>query len=271
VLKIKKIAAGLLLFTTSFSSSMSAQGENTVNINEAQAALAKVLKLNNEGRLLKPEGLALVTGEAKSWQAASLGKFTQTPDKILPIDTDHVVARVQWLDKNKHATDYYFYLSRDKNNQWLVESCRSLASIGMVAEAQKRLQSKKNRTADQNYQLRNMALMMSSDAQFHTWFTTNKMKLDGLANAARALPKPYPNVIKANDKKHQAIAKMIVDLNVDSLALHQSGEIQVIIGGVNRDFVGLLNAPSGKHPKMSDKDWIWLEDLGGNWFFFKHT
>ncbi|MBU6453777.1 MAG: hypothetical protein KGS72_18500 [Cyanobacteria bacterium REEB67] len=137
MLKIKKIAVGLLLFTTVFCSVVPSIGQSTTPTEEARAALARLLKLNDEGKLLKPEGLALVTGEAKSWQTASLGKFTPIPDKLLPIDSDHVVARVQWLDKNKHTTDYYFYLSQDKNHHWLVESCRSLGACPIIRRSGK--------------------------------------------------------------------------------------------------------------------------------------
>jgi hypothetical protein len=237
----------------------------------ARTTIIKLLDLNNQGKLLSKPALTMLDGEAKSWHAASLGTFQAVPDKILHPNDRHAVARVQWRGQDRHTTDYYFYLLKDKDNIWKLEACRSLSSIGIVDEARKKLMAEHKLSDYENYQLSNMSLLLSSDAQLKDWFGKNRTRLDNLCRTARALPKPYPGVIKVSDQQHPKIAKMIESLRLDSIAMHDTGEIQAIIGGVNRDFVGLLNSSGGKRPEISQKSWIWVEDLGGNWFLFKHT
>jgi hypothetical protein len=264
--------SGAVLFLTGSSPGLTAPDKTDERAeSDARAALASFIQLNNQGKLLESATQPILGDEAKTWHVATLGKLTTAPDKLQVIDDTNMVARVQWLDKNKNATDYYFYLSRTSDDKWRVQCCRNLSSVGIVEEAHKKLSLKKRRSAEDDFQLRNTALVVSSDAQLHKWFDLNRAKLDTLATDARALPKPYPTELKASDKAHPKLAAQIAALGLSSLALHSTGEMQVIIGGVNRDFVGLLNAPNGKRPQMSEKTWIWIEDFGGNWYFFKHT
>lgn len=241
------------------------------NLDDARATLVQVIKYSNEGKLAGKPALAMLSGVAKSWQIPSLGALQPQPDKIVATDDNHAVGRTQWRGKDGQTTDYYFYLVRAKDGRWTVEDCRSLASIGMVWEARKKLRAHKKPSAEQTYQLNNMDLILSSDAQLKAWFDKNRAKLDALRLAAKALPKPHESAIKASDKKYPAIAKSIELLGLDGISIHDSGEMQAVIGGVDRDIVGLLYSDGGKTPSISPRSWLWIEDLGGHWYLFRHT
>ena len=248
-----------------------AQGQ-TQGLTGARDVLVKVLNLSNSGKLATKPAMAMLSGVAKGWELKSLGTLQPQPDKIMAIDANHAVGRTQWLGKDGQTTDYYFYLVKEIDDQWKVEDCRSLASIGVAWEARKKLKAKKKLNAEQIYQINNMNLLLSSDAQLNAWFKTNKGKLDALYRMAKAMPKPYPAMIRAADKRYGAIASAIAALNLDSISMAETGELQVILGGFDRDFVGLLYSErKGKLPPVSPRAWLWVEDLSGNWYLFRHT
>ena len=265
--KLLYCAATALAFLLASANSTTAEGKG----DDARATLINFINFNNQGKLLSKPALQILTGEAKSWNTARLCTLQPAPDALLQADSALNVARVQGHGQTDQMTDYYFYLRKQPDNSWKVEACRSLSSAGMVDDARKKLLVKSNRSEEENYQLSNMSLLLSRDAQLKTWFAKNKLHLDELCRVVRALPKPYPNMIKAGDKKYESVAKLIRSLKLECVYVHQTGEIQAIIGGVNRDFAGLLNSSGGKHPQISENSWIWIEDLGGDWFFFKHT
>jgi len=241
-------------------------------LTSARETLVKVLNLSNSSKLATKPALAMLSGVARGWDLKSLGTLQPQPDKIMAIDANHAVGRTQWSGKDGQTTDYYFYLVKDIDGQWKVEDCRSLASIGVAWEARKKLKAKKKLSAEQIYQINNMNLLLSSDAQLSAWFKNNKNRLDALYRLAKALPKPYPAIIRASDKKYGTIASTIAALNLDSISMAETGELQVILGGFDRDFVGLLYSDrKGKLPPVSPRAWLWVEDLGGHWYLFRHT
>lgn len=311
--KSKKINMIKLLITIVVSltalTGVLAQNPNESSPSGAQEAMLKFVELNNKQLLQSDEARKLLTGDAAKWNAAWFGQVFGKPDKIVSVEKNYSVARIEAIDKNSRVVDLYFYLKFD--NGWKIRSMRAMAQTGFLEATLTTLKSKGELTAEEKESLANTELVLSSDKMLTGWFRQNRAALDKLAALAILETKKKPvkavtpprrtkngvtvavvtksmgqgnaqgnsdedeprtiEYITKNTKQFPKTAGLLKTLHLSALETKSDGNIEITIGGVTDNSVGFVYSPAGTPPLIDGWRYIWVEEVAARWFLYRTT
>ncbi len=162
------------------------------------------------------------------------------------------------LSKDGRSQDWYIYLVNDQS-KWKISAVRNLALPGMFFMALQEIQSKSNRTKEEEYQYQNMLLTLQLDSELKEFLHKNINSLNAIAAEAKT--------------SHEKATESAKQLNLNFVGYESSsGIVDVNIGGILDNSVGYLYVPSGSEaPPMSDDNYIYIEHVSGNWYVYKTT
>ena len=217
-----------------------------------QAALDRFVQLANAGQLTTPEGQALLTGEAKQ-MATDAKSALPAVDRVIPIGTDKAAARFVLRGPNGEEADAYFYLEKAPQG-WAVSAYRAMAMTGISMALLTELQKRPRLTEEEEFEKRNLQLVLSTDSQLRAWFSANRATLEALAKSPAS-----------DDTAARARAIGVQRVNSDG------DKADIVVGGMLDNTVGFMRpGPSGP-PPIEPSTFIWVEDLGGGWFLYRTT
>jgi len=162
------------------------------------------------------------------------------------------------LTKEGISQDWYIYLVNDQK-KWKISAVRNLALPSMFFMSLQAIQSKPNRTKEEENHYQNMLLTLQLDSELKEYLHKNIGSLNAIAFEA-----------KTSQKKATESAK---HLNLNLVGYDSSsGIVDVNVGGILDNSVGYLFVPPGTEvPQMSDEDYIYIEHVTGNWYVYKTT
>ena len=241
------------------------------SVEGAKAALARFVELSNQQALRSPEARKMLTGEAaERWDLPSFGKLAAAPDKVVALDREHAVGRVQWFGANEYVSDLYFYL-RLEGGAWKIVTMRRLALTGMLEDIYLGLKAKKSLTAEEAGMFANVGLILASDAALRDWFKQNREALDKLADLARRQAAGKLLFINDRDEQHPEVAQALKRMHLSLVEVHADGNVRVVIGGMTDNTVGFLHSPRRTPPPISPSQHIWVEEVADGWYLFRTT
>ena len=162
------------------------------------------------------------------------------------------------LVKKGATQDWYAYLSQDKG-QWKLAAVRTLALTGIPLRVLRELQSKSQRTPDEEWTLQNLQLSFKSDAELRDFVLSNIQRLEKVVSLA--------NAGQANEAL--SAAKQIY---LSAVSKTETGNIELIIGGIVDNSVGIVFVPDGVcPPAISPSLYIYVERVLEHWYVFKTT
>lgn len=266
-------------------------------------AMLKFIELNNKQLLKSDEARQLLTDEAKEWSFVWFGQTLSPPDKIVSLEKNYAVARVQAVEKNARVVDLYFYLKFDDG--WKVQLMRALALTHFLEAIETGLKSKAALTADEKESLANAELTLSSDKLLTEWFQKNRTALDKLVAVvlletkkkpvkARVTPRPKmkkgqveilasvmpddlpsePQTIDYIGPRTQKFPRSAAALKVlylSGVETKSNGNIEIVIGGITDNTVGFIYSPKGTPPPIDERRYIWVEKVAAGWYLFRTT
>lgn len=154
--------------------------------------------------------------------------------------------------------DWYAFLARE-SGQWKLEAVRTLAQTGISAGVLQQLRQKSRRTTEEEWMLRNLELMLKSDAELRAFVVSHLKELGQVAS-----------LLAAGEEGAARTAARV--LHVESIAKRDNGNIELIIGGVVDNVVGFAYVPNGgSPPTLSPDDYIYVEHVQEGWYVFKTT
>ncbi len=271
----------------------------------AEAAMLKFVELNNKQLLQSDEARKLLTGDAARWDAAWFGQVFNKPDKIISIEKNYSVARIQAVDKSSRVVNLYFYLKFDDG--WKVRSMRAMAQTGFLEAINIALKSKAALTVEEKESLANTELVLSSDQLLAQWFQQNRAALDKLAALAILETKKKPekvmppqrktkngvtvaevaksvatgvgdedgprtiDYITQNTKQFPKTAGLLKTLHLSALETKSDGNIEITIGGITDNSVGFVYSRAGTPPVIDGWRYIWVEEVAAGWYLYRTT
>lgn len=243
----------------------------------ARAVLVRFVELSNSQSLLSGKARKLLIDDAAQWDMPSFGKLAAAPDKVLRLDEGAAVGRLQAFGTNNHVTDLYFYLKYADG--WKISTMRSLAMTGLIEELYLALKAKKSPTQEEADVLANFELVLASDQKLREWFHRHTEALNRLVRLARSSVKTDPRVrdgsktqyIRDDDKEYPEIASGLKRLHLSGINIVPDGNFEFVIGGMLDNTVGFLYAPTNTPPRINPSNYIWVEELSGNWYLFRTT
>jgi hypothetical protein len=282
-----------------------AQNSNESSPAGANAAMLRFVELNNKQLLQSDEARKLLTGDAVKWDAAWFGQVFSQPDKIVSVEKNYSVARIQAVEKNSRVVDLYFYLKFDDG--WKIRSMRAMAQTGFLEAINTTLKSKAALTVEEKESLANTELVLSSDKMLTEWFQKNRAALDKLSALAiletkkkpvKAIPPPRkiknganvavvinsmaqgvseedePRTIESitqNTKKFPKTAVLLKTLHLSALETKSNGNIEITIGGITDNSVGFVYSPAKTPPLIDGWRYIWVEEVAPGWYLYRTT
>lgn len=294
------IVVSLIVLTGAF-----AQNPNESSPPGAEDAMLKFVELNNKQLLQSDEARKLLSGEAAKWNDAWFGQIFNKPDKIVSIEKNYSVARIQAVEKNSRVVDLYFYLKFDDG--WKVRSIRAMAQTGFLEAINTGLKSKTALTAEEKEALANTELVLSSDQLLAQWFQKNRAALDKLAAQAILETKKNPvkemppqrkiknrvavnevaksvatgvsdedeprtiDYINQNTKQFPKTADLLKTLHLSGLETKSNGNLEITIGGMTDNSVGFVYSPAGTPPAIDGWRYIWVEKVAAGWYLYRTT
>jgi hypothetical protein len=296
----------LIIVSLTFCSFAVAQNPNESSPSGAGAAMLKFIELNNKQLLQSGEARPLFTGGASEWKNVWFGQISGQPDKIVAVEKNYAVARVQTIGKDSRAVDLYFYLKFDDG--WKIRSMRAMAQTGFLEAINTTLKSKAVLTAEEKDALANTELVLASDKTLTEWFQKNRPALDKLSALATLETKKKPvkvadptrgkaktgiigrsvatanpanegeenepqtiEYITAKTLKFPKSAAALKNLHLSALETKSNGNVEIIVGGITDNSVGFLYSPSGEPPQIDGWRYIWVERLAAGWYLFRTT
>ena len=212
----------------------------------ALEAAERAVRILNEGKSATAEGNQLLVGELAH---LSPGVELPLPDRLLAA-AEGAVTRLPASDGT--GADLYLYLRRSDRG-WKAYAIRTLALGGIVAEMRQLLRQQATRTAEQERDLRNADLTLSSDASLAAWFADHREQLDrargGVGDAATQAELTRLGLSSFDTRDDMFVAS---------------------IGGILDNEVGFLFSEKAA-PAIDPSHYIWVEPLGGGWYLFKTT
>lgn len=238
-------------------------------LREIKTVLEQLIQLSKTQALNSGKATNIFTGEAAGWTFPTFGTITEQPDTIRLIDANNAVARFLLTNPDQSQTDVYIYLKL--NTRWQVTAVRLLALTGVTKVIQTQLRAKQKLTVEEQQTLANADLMLATDAQLRVWFKANQDALLKLYQLVKEVPGAQKYFSADDTKLPPTVTSLLKRLHVTGAQLKRDGELEVIIGGITDNSVGVLFSPADKPPVMSDSGYIWIEALGGNWYLFRTT
>jgi hypothetical protein len=270
----------------------------------AAEAMLKFVELNNKQLLQSDEARKLLIGDAAKWKDAWFGQILSKPNKIVAVEQNFSVARIQAIEKNSRIVDLYFYLKFDEG--WKIRFLRAMAQTGFTEAINAALKSKSVLTADEKETLANTELVLASDKSLTEWFQKNRLALDKLSTLAAletkkkpVKPIPLPKVkngkgvaggadetdtsdaekdeprtietVTQNTPKFPKTAAALKSLHLTALATKSGGNIEITIGGITDNSVGFVYSPSGTPPTIDGWRYIWVEMVAPGWYLYRTT
>jgi hypothetical protein len=230
---------------------------------EQRAALAALDRISAAGKLQSDEGRALRTGEAAEWIGPDL-EGGLTPDKLIQISPDRAVARTP---AGKVPQDTYTYLEK-VDGRWKISGERTLALSFLLREYKEDLESKPARTPEQDALLRNVRLVVASDAELAAWFRRHAAEIEAIKDAYVASGASGWVIAKDTDKPGP-LGDRLRALGLAGIGPSEPGFVQIVVGGVLENAVGFLFDGGKEAPAPSPDDYIWIEPVGGGWHLFR--
>lgn len=146
-----------------------------------------------------------------------------------------------------------------------------LALTGIIEQAYLGLKAKPNLTEEEKSLFANLKLTLAPDKELKTWFSENSKLLSKLTASLRAKNNNIAFYVRRDDKQFPEAAELLRKLNLSSASVEANGNIEFIIGGVTDNTVGFVYSPSKNPPKISPSSYIWVEEVGTNWYLFRTT
>lgn len=239
------------------------------DVSVIHAVLASMIDLSEQGRLRSGPATTVLTGEALTrWEMDTFGPAEAEIGMIQLLGPDRAAARIVFSDDDRR-TDCYFYLVREES--WKVQAMRSMALTGLLQKALDELDAGPDRPEDADSIRDNITLTLSTDAELRAWFGRNRPSLERLVAAAQPELEPGARGIVDDDGVHVEIEAMLRGLNLQSISLSRTGNVEIVIGGVIDNTVGFLYAPADKPPGIDPASYIWVEKLVDDWYLFRTT
>jgi hypothetical protein len=237
------------------------------DIAAVKTTLQQLFEFSNKQALQTPEARQLLTGEALEWKMPGFGEAIAAPDKVVLVDAQNAVGRIQLHGKNR-VVDLYFYLKLQ--DSWKISAVRTLALTGIVEGACEYLKTKPNLTAAEKDELGNCELVLASDEALHQWFAKNAVIMNKLYDITRGQKPGYSS--EQNNPKYADLKTQLKSLHFSGLAEVQTdGNVEFVIGGMTDNTVGFLYSPNNQPPKISSNLYIWVEEIAPKWFLFRTT
>lgn len=161
------------------------------------------------------------------------------------------------LSDGRKTQDWYAYLVKE-NDIWKICAIRNLALSGVFYSALKELETKNQRTVEEEWQYQNMLLTIKSDSELKTYLINN-------FNDFKNVFSLYSN---GEIKQSEIEAKRLFINHVG----YNGAVFELNIGGILDNSVGYLYVPPGTNqPKMSTSDFIYVEEVADRWYIYKTT
>ena len=162
------------------------------------------------------------------------------------------------LSKGGKSQDWYIYLVNEQN-KWKISAVRNLALPGLFFMVLEEVQSKTDRTKEEEYHYQNMLLTLKLDSELKEFLLKNIDSLNAIAaEATQGLPSATETAKKLN----------LNFVEYDA----ETGIVDVNIGGILDNSVGYIFVPkSSTVPRMTDDNYIYIEHVSGNWYVYKTT
>jgi hypothetical protein len=162
------------------------------------------------------------------------------------------------LSKNGQTQDWYAYLVQE-GGRWKLEAVRCLALTAIPGMLLQQLMAKPQRTEGEEWSLQNLRLQFQSDANLRSFV---REELASLGNVVAL------SVRGAEDQALAAARK----LHISKVEKAADGRVELIIGGMVDNTVGLMFVPAGQMPPpMSADNYIYVEHVTDGWYVFKTT
>jgi hypothetical protein len=188
----------------------------------------------------------------------SLPKDVQISARMLSQSEDRCVFAVA-LSRNGQTQNWYAYLRRNVVDEWRLEAVRTLATTGILFTLLEELRKKPQRSVDEEWTFQNLLLVFKSDDELKAYVASNQKQLERIVSL----------VGEGRTEDAQKAAK---DLFIASVAKTGSGTIELIIGGMVDNSVGIVFVPEGASPPIIDpSNYIYVEAVLGRWYIFKTT
>ena len=186
----------------------------------------------------------------------SLPHDVQIVPRVLSRSEDRCVFAVD-LVKDGETRNWYAFLRHQGG--WKLEAVRTLAVTGVPALLLEQLRGKADRTADEEWTFQNLSLLFKTDDQLKEFVRANAGKLEQIVALVR----------EGHSAQATAAAK---EISIDSAKDTGSGTIELTIGGMLDNAVGIMFVPEGEAPPPLDpSEYIYVEPVIGRWFLFKTT
>ena len=85
------------------------------SLEEARATLVQLIQFSDKQALRTEQAQKLMTGEMTQLDITTFGKLTIAPDKMLMLEKNRAIGRVQRFGENNQVTDVYFYLQYESS------------------------------------------------------------------------------------------------------------------------------------------------------------
>ena len=230
-----------------------------------RATLVQLFELSSKNALQTAEARRLLAGEALDWKMPGFGQLAAAPDKIVLLDAQNAVGRIQLIGKESRVVDLYFYLTLA--GSWKVKAVRTLSLTGIIEGAYQYLKTKPNLTAEEKDELGNFELLLASDEVLRSWFEAKS----GIMNALYQMSRGLKAGSEEKDPRYAEIKARLKALHFAGIQVDTDGTVEFVIGGVTDNTVGFLYSPANQPPKISPDSYIWIEQVAPNWFIFRTT
>ena len=213
-----------------------------------------------------PEGMSnkhdLYTGEMQSFvNERTMGQYlgpSVSKDIRLLSSSDSTATYAIAVKSGGRIQDWYAFLRRSEG-RWRLQAVRTLAETGLVAATLKGLRAMPSRTTEQDWQLRNAELTLSSDADLKTFLQSNLPAFEALVSVVRK-------------GTREAVAIAAKKLFLSSANTAPAGYVELTIGGILDNTVGYLYVPDGVTlPSVTPNEVIYLERIVDHWYVYKTT
>lgn len=209
-----------------------------------------------------PNKEVVYTGEMKEYylNAPTIGKSLPNDIskkfKLLETNEQKAVYSVN-LSKDGEGVDYYLYLSKEKK-QWKIRAIRTLALPQLYYMLLEELSKKTDKTKSEEAELQRMEFAIKSDSEIKAFFLKNEDEFSQLVKLTTS-------------DKDKAIIKA-KDVYITNIQVGPSGIIKFVIAGITDNSVGFMYIPGGvMTPIISEREYIYIEEITPMWFIFKTT
>jgi len=239
------------------------------SVEGARAAIVQLIEFSNKQALQTEPARKLLIGEIAQLNISTFGKITDAPDKVLLLEKNRAVARVQLFGNNNHVTDVYFYLQYD--GSWKISEVRLLALTGMIEQSYLALQSKQSLNDEEKDDFANLKLTLATDKELAVWLAENRKSLEQLYELVRAKSGKEQFYIRSEDAKFPEVTKLLKNLHLTGLSIEPNGNVEMVIGGVMDNVVGFIYSPTNNPPAINPSSYIWVEEVAARWYLFRTT